>query len=622
LVRWFQSYFLILVLFPLYAGAVARDLGDCTVGGTPTAIAPLDLDNCTISDGDDITGILTDLASTYADVYVKAPSVSKSVTFTGTVQFGPSGMGADEFKFFEDESATLSIQHVPVTEDATMWRMTNLDAITIGGAGLRMTLRGTHPGLGTFKPCTGSLEACTVETQTGLIDIELTDASNPALADIRANFWTTWSAGVMFVGGSTGASGEATANRWQQVNIAGTHVGAGAIFNSGVQDLWFDPDRTVFMDPWNRFQGWDGGLAKTDSGRDVGCSDTARQMYRNPAGPSGNYMRRVSGAVTLEYGLPHANFFAVKYLGNSATDRFLVRTKDMGASGPTSITGLPAGVAVKTGVTHGIMKNDPMPLYTGITGADSRWLAFQQLPSTYGDGTYGATIADGLCETGTSSNNFNSGTPWIWFAEASSDTLASQYVNAYQDVRFTGTFDWDFANSTREYIRGQGAPDKHICCAADRTYGHVLTMASGASVTGIATMLDTMTLTGPGTWANINIARVQIDSGSDAYVNPNDNTVTDTRVSGVIAVGQDATGTVISNVDFTGSLRAVITIGASSAVTVTDLCVPNGSTITGSGTLTYEGSSQSLPFTIPDGTTNCSITTEGRPNPPSGGSVN
>lgn len=614
-----------LLLWPLALSAVDRDLDDCTIGGTPTAIAPLDLDDCTINDGDDITGILTGLAGTYGDVYVKAPSQSIGVTFTDTVEFGPSGEGADEFKFFEDESAAnrLTITHVPVTQDAQMWLMTNLKAITIGGSNLSMTFIGTHPGLGTGKSCTGARETCDINSQFGLIKVHLSDGSNPALADFRANFKYTWSAGVSITGGQAVGG---TANRWQQVNIAGLFLASGALFNSGVQNLWFDPDRTVFMDPYNRAQGWDGGIATTSSGRNIGCSDTARQMYRNPAGASGQYIDRVAGGLTLEYGTPNVNFFVIKYFGTGADDRFLVRIKDMGSSGPTSITGLPAGVASKQGVTHGIMKNDPLPDY-GFTAADQRWIAFQQLPDDYGSGMYSSSITDGLCEAGTSSNAFISGAPFIWLAEASSDGLASQYVNAYQNVKFIGAFDWDFASSTKMHIGAAGSgADKDACCDADRTFGHVLTIASESSVIGYTTMLDTITLTGPGIWGPINIDRVQIQTGSDDYINPNDNTITDTRVGGAVAVGQDATGTVIDNVEFTGAARAIITIGANSAVTLTDLCVPSGSTMTradNTATATLDGGA--VTFTANSYTfgalTDCSITADPRPGPVTGGGV-
>jgi hypothetical protein len=614
----------LLLCWPLAVFAVDRDLDDCTVGSTPTALAPLDLDACTINDGDDITGILTGLATTYDDVYVKAPSESIGVTFTGTVQFGPSGQGADEFKFFEDEAHTLVITHVPVTADAQMWLLTNLDAITIGGPGLRMTFKGTHPGLGTGNPCSGTKESCSLYDSFGLIAVSLTDNSNPALLDFRANVWNSWGHGILVLGGDNGGDGEATANRWQAANFAGLFLNSAIYVNTGVMDVWVDPDRTVVMDPFNRLLGWDGGVALTASGGvPIGCSDSARAMWGSPVGVQIQYPRRVSGGVTAEYGMPVMNIFVPKYIGNSESDPYIIRVKDFGASGPTSITGLTAGVLTKLlGISTGVIKHDPAFPYS-FTAADQRWLRIQELPPSYRSGAYLWSIASGCAGGNGTDNNYSTGSPFVWRAEASRDGGTTQYETAYIHVDFAG-FDtaWHHMGDDREYVQaaGSGHDNAPGDTDPDRTWGHVVRIASGDTMPGITTMLDSITATGPGSWNILSIARKPIDQGG--YLNPVDNTVTDTRVSGIVEIGQDATGTVIDNVEFTGAARAVITIGASSAVTVTDLCVPNGSTITGTGTLTYEGSSQSLPYTIPNGTANCTITADPRPGPVTGGGVN
>jgi hypothetical protein len=71
---------------------------------TPTALAPLDLDTCEIDDGDDITGILTGLASTYGDVYVRAPSR----TANGCMRPIPCSRWTIS-TFYEDESAANTL---------------------------------------------------------------------------------------------------------------------------------------------------------------------------------------------------------------------------------------------------------------------------------------------------------------------------------------------------------------------------------------------------------------------------------------------------------------------------------------------------------------------------------
>jgi hypothetical protein len=615
-----RALLVLLLCWPLAVFAVDRDLDDCTVGSTPTALAPLDLDNCTISDGDDITGILAGLATTYDDVYVKAPSRSIGVTFTGTVEFGPSGQGADEFKFFEDETHTLRITHIPVTEDATMWRLTNVDAITIGGAGLRLTFMGTHPGLGQGKACSGTREACTANSPNpGMITIELTDSSNPALSDIRANFRQTWGAGIRFVGGDNGSDGESTANRWQQVNVAGVFIGSGVEVGSGVMDFWVDPDRTVVMDPWNRRHGWDGGS--------TGCFDEARAQTRSPPGIGGNYFRKISGGLTAEYGTPNFNIFVAKYIGNSASDRFLVRIKDYGHSGPEVLTGYPSGIRVKNGAgDETVMKHDPAFVYS-FTGPTGRWLEFQQLPSTYGIGINGSSIASGCAVGNSTDNNFPTAHPQTWRAEASADAAANvPYTTAYVDVRFSAFTAWLGASTASTYVSASGSGQDYTDEATDRTFGHVLRVGSGSLIAGAVALLDTNTLTGPGTWYNPQLNGVTatfLPGGTPTKtLYPNDNTITDTNISGFVTVGAGATNTVISNVNFTGTARAVITIGTSADVTATDLCVPDGSTITGTGTLTYDGVSRTLPYTIPNSTANCSITADPRPGPVTGGGVN
>jgi hypothetical protein len=58
-------------------------------------------------------------------------------------------------------------------------------------------------------------------------------------------------------------------------------------------------------------------------------------------------------------------------------------------------------------------------------------------------------------------------------------------------------------------------------------------------------------------------------------------------------------------------------------VTASALCVPAGSTITGSGQLTYDGTARTLPYTISP-TTGCNLATiaDPAPSPPTGGVVN
>ena len=614
---------LVLLLFwPLALFAVDRTLSDCTIGGTPTEIAPLDLDDCAIEDGDDITGILTGLATTYDDVYVRAPSETLGVTFTGTVEFGPAGQGAYEFVFLENEVASnrLTITHVPDTEDAQMWKFTNMDRIVIGGPNLGVTLVGTRPGIGRNLPCSGTKESCNEGSRLGLLAINLNDGSSPALADIRANIAHTWGAGVLFLGNDVGNDGELTTSRWQQVNIAGLYVNASLEINSGVQKVWLDPDRTWFMDPWVRATGWDGGIAKTHNGDPVGCFNEAKALQRNAVGAGIQGVRELTGGATAEYGFPIMNIFYAKYVG-SENAPYIVRLKDWGHSGPESITGYPSGVMVKHGVAGGPLKHDPMPAEPyGITST-ARYIRFIQLPSDYGMGQYTPAIESGCAVGNSTDNNWGSGYPFLYRAEASHDGQCTKFETAFIRAEFAGITSWKTGGDASTYV--QAAQGVQYCPPyLDRIHNIILRAADDTDMPGYTQILDTSTITGPGSWLNIVITGFTTTGGTPTTVSPVDNTITDTHVRGLVTVGGTATGTTISNVDFTpGGAREIINVGTGASITASNWCVTAGSTIAGGGSVVYEGTTWTTPHTISSAMSECSITADPRPGPVTGGGV-
>jgi hypothetical protein len=596
-----------LLMWPLLAGAVARDLDDCdTIVTPPTALAPLDLDTCDIDGGDNITGILTGLDDAYGAVHVRAPAATLTVE-ADYVDWGTRGV--TNFTFLEAESSLhrFTVQFTAVGSVRTMWAFTSVGTVTIGGPNLGLTFSGTHPGLGLGTTVEGT-------GQEGLIYFNPPGSHTGGLVEVRANFYKTKKNGIFFTGAQNAAS--ATGDI-AQVNIAGVFVGSGFNINGGVHAAWIDPDRTVIMDPWARGLGWDGAAAGTSGDISYGCSDTDRYEYRHFPQAVVYFTYALTGGVTLEYGGSMANMFGNRQIGNGATDPYIIRVKDWGFTGPNNITGYPSGVLTKMiAQTHGVIKHDPLPDY----GDGIRHIRMIQLPYDYGNGHWSSAIASGCAEGNDTNNNQGTGgSAYVWRAEATNDGVQSSWVTAYVNITFQGFTQWQ-SMSAATYVQGS-SPSLFPCGAGcfDRSFGHTLRVASGTAMPGWANGTDTTTVTGPGTWNNITFTRVPLNGGG--YVNPNDNTVTDTRVAGIVQVGQDATGTVINNVEFTGTARAVITIGTSSDVTVTDLCVPNGSTITGTGTLTYEGAAQTLPYTIPDGTANCSISTDPLPGVVTGGSV-
>jgi hypothetical protein len=600
----------LLLCWPLAVFAVDRDLDDCTVGSTPTALAPLDLDNCTISDGDDISGILIGLASTYGDVYVRAPSRTANVVAAYTV------FTVDDFYFLEDEDGrnTFLIQHKVVDGTScsgaacegffTLWRLEQFDHVVIGGQSLSITFVGNHPGLANCaaqnRPAlqtgwgSGSADICDINK--GLVDIYVGDGVQPALFDFRAN--VKFSQMYALMSGGYNANENMT-NRVQQVNVAGVFYATSGINTYlAVKDVWFDPDRTFITDPYVRIFGWTGTVGVgTEGGLPMGCNDTVNDQLRASAGAP-YYSDSITGGISIQYGWAG---FIPRFSGTIGTAEapFVIRIQDLAITGPG--TGYQAGVRVKGTGEATFFKGDP-----NDKGTDTpqRFLRIIRLPDEYGSGP---------------ASNSMSGCPANSFVGADADSNFLRFENSIGISRYTRNFDVEFVGDWRTTAQG-GTFERGelVRMAFDtyRAYHNTVRVASDTTFPDTLTMYDTGTATGPGTFANIAVADFNANNPGQ------DNLITDTNVSGTVAISANTEDTTIANVNFTGTARAVITIGASANAIVSDLCVPNGSTITGAGTLTYEGSGQSLPYTIPNSTANCSITPDPRPGPVTGGSVN
>jgi hypothetical protein len=293
--------------------------------------------------------------------------------------------------------------------------------------------------------------------------------------------------------------------------------------------------------------------------------------------------------MTTEYGLMNWVQRYADQVGTSVSEPYIVRIKDWGISGPG--TAFPAGVRVKKTAEANFFKGDPHD--RGTEGVLRRFVRLQRLPDTYGSGPSAASGAG--CADSFSDGVSN-------FARLENST---NRPNRDWHVEFSG--DWRSFAQSGTFNRGQLF---YFGWDSGEIYGNTLRAASGTTIADTITLHDRNTVTGPGTFATLVVA----DHSANA---PGANSsITNTNVSGSVTINANTESTTISNVNFTGSARAVITIGSSADATVDDLCVPNGSTITGTGTLTYEGGSQSLPYTIPNGTNNCNITANDRPDPP------
>jgi hypothetical protein len=570
----------------------------------PSASQPFQLDWCAPSNGDDITQLLTQVANRWPTVFaVRAPSSNLTLT-SDTIDW--STLPIKEFYFLEGTGdATLRLEHSPNPRDKhRLWYFQNVRRAVIGGVGLRLTFIGNHPGLGTGD-----------NTQAGLIWFHTSDGSAPELADFRANITNSQTNGLQFTGGASGSDGEATWNRFSRVNVSGTFTNSSINVNSGVRDLWFDPDNTRVLDPYVRGHGWDGAVAGVrPDGIRVGCADAARQQVRSMTGAGAQYIRKISGGVTFEYGTPNGNIFVAKYIGDGSAQPYRIRVKDFGFSGPTEITGLPAGVMVKKTVDTTVMKHDPLPTY-GYDAPDFRFLRFEQLKPDYGNGMQSGPIKSGCAPGNATDNGNHSGTPYIWRPEASRDGVSAQYVTAYVDVTIDGVTPWVDMDDSRAYFQasGSGADISPGPSVPDRTFGHILRATVGTTVPGVTTLLDTSTVTGPGSWKQVVIAPVPTDQGT--FINPNDNNIVDTNVHGSVEIGTDAARTVIRNVNFTGNARKIISIGARSDLAVENICAPTGSTIEGSGSVVYQSRLVTLPYVLGE-TQLCTAGTPAQPRPP------
>ena len=593
-----------------------RTLSEITVSGTPSESNPIDLDlfdastNGPLADGDSITTLLTDIATAYTNVYVRAPSRSVYVTCDTLL------WTMDNFVFLENASprykfkinhdptnptSTVYTGQVNVNREVIMWNFLNFDTVKIGGPNLGITLNGLHPGLGNGY----------AETAAALINFVVNDDSSPTLIDFRANITNAMDAGIKTQGGSMATSCASppcsyasSTNRVQQVNIAGKFWNAGISINSGVRSLWYDPDRTVFSDPYNKWSGWDGDVSSTttSNGRSIGCSLASKSQVRVGAGGP-QYVENVTGGVTIEYGTMAWNPRVVGTVGTGINDPFIIRIKDYGTSGPG--TAYTAGVTVRQATEHDIFKGDPHADYWG-DGNHHRFVRIHKLPSTYGDGLW-ATYTPGCTDEGHPDSVGNpmrlEANDFVWDNHGWHVTLAGNWADQFH----TNGRNPNLLLTAYQTIAG------------GRTWGHTIRLASeakyqNATYTQPLKMFDTNTFTGQGPWQDIRVT-------TDTNVTTQANTIKNTVVGGLVTIDASCGTTTIDHVEFTGSATDLISVGAGSTVNLTNITIASGKRITGSGTATLDGSGAlTLPYTF-SAQSNASFTHNGRPNAPSIGSV-
>jgi hypothetical protein len=592
----------LLLMFPLLTEAAVRRLSECgTLPATISEAEPFDLDACSLANGDDITSLLTDIRTEWpTGFYVRAPSQTVSVIS----DYIAWPTATKTYVFLEDQSAAnkLTIQHKTSPGNFyVMWGFSNFTTVKIGGSNLSITFKGNHPGLAncTQHPNYASDPLCDWAANYGLLDFRVSDGSLAQLVDVRANVQFSQQYAIYTLGAECAASACGTPNHIQQLNVAGVfYATSGVFFHHGVINAWSDPDRTVVVDPYVRGTGWDGTLSSaTQDGLPIGCISFADKQSR-AASVIGYNFATLTGGVSLQYG---SGGFIPRNPGTigSASAPFVIRMKDVGVTGPG--TAYQAGVRPKNPGEAILFKGDPAN-DTGTT--PSRYLRVVKQPDTYGSGAASAPA------TGCAYNPGDGGLSELFRFENNSGGSTEGY-----HLHLTG--DWRTASGGGTWTRGPlatlGMNDSNTTYPVRKIQFRV---ASGTTIADTMTIKDQTTLYGPGTWANVSV------EDASAVVQGQSSVVRDTNVSGTVTLASGTESTTISNVRFTGTARAVITNSGATGTVITNLCVPDGSSIAGSGTVLYQGVSQSLPYIIPNGTQNCSITADGKPNKPTGGSVN
>ena len=620
---------------------------------TPSEALPIDLDlfddstNGPLVNGDDITTLLTDIASTYGTVYVRAPSRTVQVT-CDTIAFTVS-----MFMFLEDESPRnrLRITHLPTYPDSTKWNVcgwtnipkkpylwyfTGFNTIKIGGGNLSIDFYGTHWGAGgsrDFLDPTHTNPGDPIASEnSGLITAYVATSTSPDLLDFRANVFLAHRYAVYTYNGyvvDNGIPFSGTNWRIKQVNCAGLFWATyGVFFHQGCQHVWFDPDRTVFSDPYLRCTfDWKGGVTGTEvlDGVTRKYADSS-QISNWVAGESwfrcasgGSYgVDSLTGGITYEYGYQS---FVQRIMGSigSAAQPFIVRVKDWCVSGPG--TEFDPGVSAIAAVQNILFKGDPGLAYGNTE--PFKFVHMKKLPSTYGAGCY-HEVANLLRVESNDYQNQNTGYDFM--------VSGDWYTNFWHGDVFLFEFESDWG------------------C---RTWGHRLRLPAGTIYKGTIKLVDTDIITGPGEYVNVSVGNMPVAHtyGTSLPASPSElqyylktdtqqmyvghsgawytvptaraNVIQGAKISGILTIDARTGTTTVSNVNFTGTATDLINVGASSVLNISNITIASGKRIIGSGTVYLDGSGTplTLPYTFASAKSDAVISSNGTPNPPSGGSV-
>ena len=496
---------------------------------------PIELDWYQLADGDEITGLWKRLASHYAPAFYVRMPTQKRTLVLDTIHF--DAIGVTKLRLLES-TAAVTIRHKwpNPTSRGQLLSIADYSDLVIGSPDKKESRDAYNL---TFE---GSFDFDDYLAGEKASDpfIEITQETTcDCEGHLRFNTIDPFSAtGLRHWGrGQT-----------KTLYVSGVHENSGLSFISGGGADHIVCENAKVTDPYATSMAWLGNEDGDNDWGKLGLSQKNRGRL-GTYGDGATSINHVSGSVELQYGWPvFTNFFGNK-LGDGPNDPFVVTFRDAGYTR--------SGVAVDTsGALYNMVKFDG----TGSEKPDRRFLKIVQKGKD--NLRYGVFLEAAICDD--SSNCSGITTSHITFtlvnlANSVSATAASIDADRIHHITY----------------RGDG---QHP--AMKPTHGNMLDISDHNVVRD-------------GTFHSINVTTLANGQGGV------DNQIKDVKLTGKVKIESGIQNTRLESVEFIDGAREVMTIGSGSDVTATDLRAPAGSEITGSGSLTCDGATISLPFTFP-----------------------
>jgi hypothetical protein len=299
------------------------------------------------------------------------------------------------------------------------------------------------------------------------------------------------------------------------------------------------------------------------------------QYYERGRGATLMYLKRLTGSLTLEYGIPHAFPTVIEHIGNGPDDPFTIYEKDIGFT--------PDGVRVAPWGLADTWKSDP----AGDHGPGKKFFRVVELEHDYG---------------------FNS--PYNWILEATGTGRGAGYHNAHVDVACenltsTGsTAVFDFAGDWTRYTTIHGVFRTTYLPDGKQMRGRIV-LCEDAVVhsTTVPEILIVSRLLRP----MLDVTPVR-EERLKRY--PHDITIRDTEIidNGQVQVAEGATDILLERVAFAGDPRRIIYIKNASepsrlvSIELKGISTPKDATIEADAAesvqMRLDGKAITLPYTF------------------------